>query len=90
MYFLPFELDGKYMLLPLIMRMRKGVGLVNAQYDIVLIRRVNGLRAGLHWFVLVSLKDLAPLGTCFKARAIRIVAFSLATTFSLPSSFEQI
>ena len=76
------------MLLPLIMRMRKGVGLVSAKY--VLISSVNGLRASLHWFVLVSLKDLAPLGTCFKARAIRIVAFSLATTFSLPPSFEQI
>ena len=61
------------MLLPLIMRMCKGVGLVSAKY--VLIRHVNGLRAGLHWFV------LAPLGTCFKARAIRIGAFSLATTF---------
>ena len=55
------------MLLPLIMYMRKGVGLVSAKY--VLIRH---LRARLHCFVLVSLKDLAPLGTCFKARAIRI------------------
>ena len=76
------------MLLPLIMRMRKGVGVVSTKY--VLIRRVNGLRAGLHWFVPVSLKDLAPSGICFKARAIRIVAFSLATTFSLLPSFEQI
>ena len=72
------------MLLPFIMRMHKGVGLVSAKYD--LIRCVNGLRAGLHWFVLVSLNDLSPLGTCFTARAIRIVAFSLATMYVLAAT----
>ena len=72
------------------MRMRKGVGLVTVSAKHVLIKRINGLRVGLHWFVLVSLKDLVPLGTCFKARSISIVAFSLATTFLLPSSFDQI
>ena len=53
--------------------------MVSAEY--VLIRRVNGLHASLHWFVLVSLKNLVSLGTW-------IVAFSLASTFSLPSKFN--